>query len=590
MLQYTGNSVQSTPSFPSLYLEALRLYRAGTPVIPAIVGKQPGYVDATGQMVPASKTVHRDNYLAGRITEHHIATWFPLTPTAPQGLGVLPGPTWRFWRDGLQYEVRVLDFEDRETFYTFWGQLVFEGHGALLTRLIRERTARGYHLAYARPAQLSDVNEPPQKLAMDAEGKTLIEELRDGHFCVISPTPAGINLEAPDAAYTLEHGDWAQPPTLSHTEYYVLVRATVALDAREGNGRRRRQRSATIGVTAEKSAKPTKPSAAQAAKQGTQTKKPGTLFDRSAATSPNPSEPQYGGAITADATKPEHLPALLRACGLPDSLQVGSGLRCPLPAHDDRHPSARLLGPDDGYRSFGIFCHACRRYVSLVDLLKARIGGDEIPLHTETDYRGHTYHHHTLRLMWTTRLLEEAGVRTFREVGTPVLPPHTPPEARKLWDVFLHVRRIRSATRDINEPFEFSLRFIRDWCGNSYHWAQEKLTAARRWLIKHGYIDFDHKEGVNTFWRMGSRALRRALAPLTLSGEKDAEIIAAVAAVEVPPLPVQEGSACPALQELSDNDRAMLECAQQRLLERRARAGVIINPLNPYGLTQAAPA
>src|SRR5438876_641124 len=115
---------------PSLLAEALRLYRAGVPVTPARPGKKPGWGDDS---LAGKKNIYAQRYLDHQVTEADLERWFLDKSTA--GLGVLPGQPWRFWRDGLQHEVRVLDFESTDVFDIWCGRLAREGHAALLERL-----------------------------------------------------------------------------------------------------------------------------------------------------------------------------------------------------------------------------------------------------------------------------------------------------------------------------------------------------------------------------------------------------------------------------------------------------------------------
>jgi hypothetical protein len=273
---------------------------------------------------------------------------------------------------------------------------------------------------------------------------------------------------------------------------------------------------------------------------------------------------------------------MLEACGLPRDLHVGQTTHCPM--HDDVHPSAVLLGPTERHPSFGLYCHAsaCQRYYSLVDIYHHHTSGNVLYLHTEIDSTGKVRDHAALRLQWTIRLLEAADVLHLHELGAPTLPPIAPDDARDLWSIFLHVRRIRSVTRKSNAPMPFSLRFVQDWVGQCAQWTLYRLNAAKRWLIAHGFITLAYKEGVDHFWCVGSHALRRARhdAPMQRT---EAAIIADVAATVVPE-PPQPTSVCPDAEELDHDPRRCELClAQARILEVRRLRGIVSDYSNPYG-------
>ena len=304
---------------------------------------------------------------------------------------------------------------------------------------------------------------------------------------------------------------------------------------------------------------------------------PGTLFE-SAASSPNPKGP--ADKMVALASDPDHLPGLLSACGLDPGLQVHDAVRCPF--HDDAHPSASLLGPTAEHPSYAIKCHACKTSWPLVDIFHIRESGNVLAFHTEIDATGKVRNHHALRVEWTTRLLEKANVLRRRELGAPALPAHAPPDAKALWAIAMHLHRIRAETRSVDAPFPFTLRFIQDWAGPESGWSLYRVNTAKRWLILHGYLFFDHKEGIESYWRIGSLDLRRARREVRGGGTTEKVMVADIAATEVIPRP-EPTPACPEAHEFSHDTRACALCTQARLLERRAQAGIWVDPEDPYG-------
>jgi len=305
-----------------------------------------------------------------------------------------------------------------------------------------------------------------------------------------------------------------------------------------------------------------------------------TLFDGAEHSSPSPSP---GASVVAMACNPDHLPAMLDVCGLPPDLRVGETVQCPM--HDDAHPSAVLLGPDETHHSYGLYCHAsaCLRYYSLTDLYHAKVSGNLLHLHTEFDSTGKPRHHTALRLQWTTRLLEAANVLHIQELGAPTLPHHAPHEARDLWTIFLHVRRLRSVTRKADAPLPFSWRFIQDWTGRAYEWTSYAVNRAKRWLIAHGYLELAGKDGIEHYWRVGKPALRRARrdAPVFTTGRAIVEDVAAT----VVPEPPQPTSACPFADESDHSESTCEACkAQARIIALRRQRGIVVDYANPYGV------
>ena len=306
---------------------------------------------------------------------------------------------------------------------------------------------------------------------------------------------------------------------------------------------------------------------------------PGTL---SACAQPSSSSPSPGASVVALACNPDHLPALLDACGLSPDLDVGETTCCPM--HEDEHPSAVLLGPTDKHRSYGLYCHAsaCQRYYALTDIYHTHVSGNLLHLHTEIDAKGQLRHHTALRLQWTTRLLEAAGVLHIHELGAPTLPPHAPEDARDLWTIFLHVRRIRSKTRTADAPLPFSWRFIQDWTGRAYQWTSYAVNRAKRWLISHGYLELAGKDGIEHFWRVGKPALRRARRDAPVF-KTEREIVEDVAGTVVPE-PPQPTSACPFADESDHSESTCEACkAQARILALRRQRGIVVDYNNPYG-------
>ena len=281
-----------------------------------------------------------------------------------------------------------------------------------------------------------------------------------------------------------------------------------------------------------------------------------------------------GAKLMALACDAAHLPGMLEACGLPGTLEVGHSTRCPF--HDDQQPSATLLGPTAERHSYGLFCHACKKFLSLTDIFHAKHSAGLLNLHTETDSSGRLRHHTALRLQWTTRLLEAAGVVHLYELGMPSLPRDVPEDAQAVWEVFLHVRRVRSATRKAAEAMPFSLRFIQDWAGKARDWTAYQVNKAKRWLVARGFLVLDGSdEAGERLWRIGRQGLRRTrvAAPIRAT---ERENVADVAATSIPaPVQTRQTTACPDDREPGHEARTCVYCAQARLLAIRARNGPV---------------
>jgi hypothetical protein len=193
-------------------------------------------------------------------------------------------------------------------------------------------------------------------------------------------------------------------------------------------------------------------------------------------------------------------------------------------------------------------------------------------------------------------MLETAGIIHLYELGCPTLPPNAPEDLQTLWrKVILHVRCIRSATRNASEPFPLSWRFIKDWMGPACEWGQYHIQKLKSWLIARGVLHFDHEEKGISYWRIGSKALRR--------GRGDAPILKTesenVADVEATPVPVPvahtghawsavapaRARVCPLAADDPDHDEATCRLWQVylRIEERRVSGSPPLVELPRFG-------
>lgn len=417
---------------------------------------------------------------------------------------------WIIWPDSnLGYVVPqgmlVIDIDPRHGGLVAWQQLLTQHDDLPATWRVRSGGGEGgCHLYFATPAGF----HVPYVTTL-APG---VEVLGLRHLVVLPPSLH------PDtgAAYTWEaqmDPSTISPPALAPEWLLTRIHQTA----------KRHPRPARLT-----SSPPVSPS--QQSEQGTQGAL-GTLFRGT------------GARLAALACDPQYLSAFLTTCGLSAHLHIGDNLCCP--SHDDTIPSAVLLGPSADHRSFGLYCHACQRYRSLVDLYKDRVSAGILSIHTERpeDTAGPIRHHGALRLQWLTRFLEDAGILTFRELGCPTVPHEAPEDVKMVWGAFLHVRRLRAVTRDAGAPLPFSLRFIEDWIGQARTWTRHRINVAKRWLIAKGYLEVAETDGTCLLWRIGRCALRRVrIEAVPLATEE-----ATVADVDttVVPAPLPSASPCP---------------------------------------------
>ena len=484
---------------------------------------------------PRTKKPIGDAWQARASTDpDQILRWWDRAPTRNAGIVV---PLW----------LGVLDIDPRNNGLTHWDNLLAL-HDALprTWHAVSGRQDGGFHLYFTTPVPLPYCTN----LAGEA-----VQLLGAGHLVV-----------APPSLHPDTGRPYAWEPGLAPWEGVPLAPLPRWLQ----------DLAMHISTAPKTRAQKRKPRTTPAVKQGTQGRL-GTLFQDPTSPAVRPSP---GAGIVAKACDPTNLPAMLSACGLPPTLTVGETTRCPM--HEDAHPSAVLLGPSADHRSYGYYCHAtsCNRYHSLTDIYHHKVSGNLLSLHSEEDARGRVLHHTALRLQWTTRLLEAAGIVHHRELGLPSVPTTAPEDVKALWEVFLHVRAIRCATRDSTAPMPFSLRFIQDWTGDTRQWSLRSVNYGKRWLVSRGYLESMGKTGAVMLWRIGSSALRRARKGAEI-GTTEQEVVAEVEATEVPPLPPPT-----AAYPCTDPDHASGRCAtcdaQARILATRRQHGIVLDPDNPY--------
>jgi hypothetical protein len=130
------------------------------------------------------------------------------------GLAIVLGP--------VSGNAEVIDVDDPSVLRP-WYDLVEAVAPGLVSRLVIVKTPRnGRHLYYRCP-----VIEGNQKLALDAQRKTMIETRGAGGYALIPPSPAWCH---PDhKPYELRQGDLADLPTITPDERDVLLNCARAL-------------------------------------------------------------------------------------------------------------------------------------------------------------------------------------------------------------------------------------------------------------------------------------------------------------------------------------------------------------------------
>lgn len=177
-------------------------------------------------------------------------------------------------------------------------------------------------------------------------------------------------------------------------------------------------------------------------------------------------------ALVALLEKPEVAIGFLQLCGR-EGVRIEKAFRCCLPGHIDTHPSAALYAPPG--RPFVLHdFHAYSKdeeWFPLPDVLAAVRTGRVRKLSSGE------------RAVWLLRGLAELGRVGLPALAVPELPDDTPKVARKLFDGFVLLLRLR----EVYEPGQagdgapFSWRFAGDWCGVR---SQASVSRAMKWLLE----------------------------------------------------------------------------------------------------------
>jgi hypothetical protein len=207
----------------ALLAAALAYLSAGRSVLPIAQGcKKPSTLHpTTGEVTDLAWK----RYQVQRATVAQLHTWFGTA--APVGIGIACGPVSGVQVDEVPYALEVLDVDDAEVLAQFIETAQWQGLGALLARLLHQRTPGGAgHFAYlctevagntvlARRPRRPDDPEKPDAI-------TTIETRGTGGQAVVAPTPPGIHPEHPERGYELVRGSWEDLPIITPEEREAL--------------------------------------------------------------------------------------------------------------------------------------------------------------------------------------------------------------------------------------------------------------------------------------------------------------------------------------------------------------------------------
>lgn len=160
---------------------------------------------------------------------------------------------------------------------------------------------------------------------------------------------------------------------------------------------------------------------------------------------------ELGRACSSD----ECLRVVCPKLGIPDRAfeQIGSGFRCVLPGHEEKHPSASLYRRADGivvYRDWHSPVKDQWYYLPEVRASQA--------------YRRATKLESFELAVWGLRLLWEAGMVTPARLPAHTVPTNLRPTVKKVYDGFLVLLGLRWLhTPGMAAPFAW--RFASAWCG-----------------------------------------------------------------------------------------------------------------------------
>ena len=168
---------------------------------------------------------------------------------------------------------------------------------------------------------------------------------------------------------------------------------------------------------------------------------------------------------------------LLPVLGLGER-EIGEKFHCVL--HEERHPSAAIMPPalPGGTHDYVDFHERERVHSFSLPYVyyRLKVGPDG-----EYVKRLNAPSH----LVWSLRLLRDAGVIEGVKIDAPSLPDATSPSIKTVYAAFLDVLSLKFLV-DEGDPSPFTWRFGMAWTGLS----KRTVTRAMSWLMSRGYIRF----------------------------------------------------------------------------------------------------
>jgi len=209
-MDYNSSSINTAPSVLDAALAYLAAGRSVLPIAP-------------GSKIPSLSSWKQ--YQRTRPTVADVTEWF--TAQSLMGLGIVCGPVSGCERSGVSYALEVLDVDEADILDQFVEAAQWQGLGALLTRLLHQKTPGGAgHFAYLCPEVAGNTvlaRRPRRPGDTDkAEAVTLIETRGTGGQVVVAPTPPGIHPDHPERGYELARGSWKDVPIITPEEREAL--------------------------------------------------------------------------------------------------------------------------------------------------------------------------------------------------------------------------------------------------------------------------------------------------------------------------------------------------------------------------------
>lgn len=156
------------------------------------------------------------------------------------------------------------------------------------------------------------------------------------------------------------------------------------------------------------------------------------------------------------------------------NVRLGQPFLCPLPGHEERHPSAAIWRmPDGAIRFCDFHRRSGRKWFVLSEVYASFKIGKVVTLK-----KGE-------RAAWFLRGLVETGFLELPKLEFPELPVDARPIVRDVYEGFklrMALGRLYDPDQDFTQPY--SWRFAAKWCG----WSERHTGTAITWLAENGYL------------------------------------------------------------------------------------------------------